>query len=266
MGIGKFGITMISRHEKRSPDSSDSGVGDGAFLSLEEINAALDSASSTFHSEARELAKILSGNERVALDRVISKYEERALPLLMHLLTASDSPQLLRYTTHNLLREMRDPRAVPALIEALQGPDHSLGMSIAAQGALRHPNAVPALIEILRHTDDDVRLCAARALLDIPDARAVPELIDALRSTHPGLRFAAVETLGKLGPNAAAAVPELVSLLHDSDFRVRDSSAEALGNIGAITAILPLRAHLARQDDYHSKAIAEGAIRKLERT
>jgi HEAT repeat protein len=50
------------------------------------------------------------------------------------------------------------------------------------------------------------------------------------------MRRQAVETLSRIGPDAAKAVPDLTYALNDPDPIVRKTAARALGQIGAAAA------------------------------
>jgi hypothetical protein len=60
---------------------------------------------------------------------------------------------------------------------------------------------------------------------------AVPALVEALSDTDSEGRSAAVNFLGRIGPDAKAAVPALAKLLKDKDRRIRNAAAEALERI-----------------------------------
>jgi len=63
------------------------------------------------------------------------------------------------------LGEIKDPAAVPPLIEALRDEDSNVRRQAAETlGEIKDPAAVPPLIEALRDKDSDVRAAATRAL------------------------------------------------------------------------------------------------------
>jgi HEAT repeat protein len=114
------------------------------------------------------------------------------------------------------------------------------------------PVAVPALIDALRGPDDRLRAGAAGVLsvMGPAAADAVPALVALLDGTDRDVRSSAAGVLGAIGPAAAGAVPGLVLLLDDTDGRVRSIAADALGRIGpaAKAAIPALRQRLGLAD------------------
>lgn len=63
-------------------------------------------------------------------------------------------------------------------------------------------------------------------------AKAVPILVDGLESRHPSARKYVMQSLCRIGPDAAPAVPVLRKLLHDEDAVVREGAVDALYFIG----------------------------------
>jgi HEAT repeat protein len=77
--------------------------------------------------------------------------------------------------------------------------------------------AVPALIETLHDPDHSIRAHAARALARMGPkaAPAVPDLIVALNDPEKEVRQGAARALGQIGPDAEEAVTALVKALKD---------------------------------------------------
>lgn len=90
-------------------------------------------------------------------------------------------------------------------------------------------------VVIQPHDTWTMRQTAVFALGRIGPA-AVPALIQTLRNPDPNLRRQAVDTLSRIGPEAAAAVPDLIHALSDPDPLVRRTAARALGQIGPAAA------------------------------
>ena len=167
--------------------------------------------------------------------------------------------------------------AVPALVEALRGPDHLTWAAASALGQIG-PGAVPALIEALR--DPDVKCARGQPALgrhggrhgragaseDLAGPRspggfsgrhraeAVPALIEALRDPGVEVRQGAALALGQIGPGveAATAIPELIKVFNDRSHIARQnaasalaSNARALQDTRATDMIGPLQAALA---------------------
>ncbi len=78
---------------------------------------------------------------------------------------------------------------------------------------------------------EQIRRNISYALASI-GAPAVPALVEAAGHPDWWVRDAAVETLGDIGPDAAAAVPALVKALGDDSLQVRRHASEALGIVG----------------------------------
>jgi PAS domain S-box-containing protein len=121
--------------------------------------------------------------------------------------------------------------AVERLIEKLAADDSEVRRTVVgALGELKNARAVPALIEVLE-TDSELASAAAQALGQIGDARAFEPLIDLLETGDVAARQAAVGALKSL------AHPETVSrlrdLLADEDPRVRESAIRVVGYFGA---------------------------------
>jgi len=130
-------------------------------------------------------------------------------------------------------------RAVPGLLEDLQGQDLQAQM-LAAQwlaklGEDARP-AIPALVEqALHHPNRSVNVAAAGALrfLDLQASRNVMEqLLPALSDSNVEVRRHACVMLGSLGLLAKPAVSSLIGMLADEDDLVRERAVGALGAIG----------------------------------
>lgn len=130
-------------------------------------------------------------------------------------------------------------RAVPRLLEDLQGKDLQAQM-LAAQwlaklGEDARP-AIPALVEqALHHPNRSMNMAAAGALrfLDLQASRHVMEqLLPALSDSNAEVRRHACAMLGSLGLLAKPAVPLLIGMLADEDDLVRERAVGALGAIG----------------------------------
>ncbi len=152
---------------------------------------------------------------------------------LIRLLTQGEPA--VRHLAVAALGELRDPRALPALAAALEGPDEE-GVRWRAAEALVHigPLALDHLLSLAAHEDPDVRWKACVALGEIGDIRAVPALLGRLADSDRFVRTRAVSALVRLG---SPALPFLTLALEDPDTRVRLGAADALGQIGDAAAI-----------------------------
>jgi HEAT repeat protein len=87
--------------------------------------------------------------------------------------------------------------SVEALLSVLEDPARRRAAA-AALGEIRNPRAVPALVDVLAHGPPDTRPAAARALGQIRDPRALDALIRASGDPDVGLRDAALEALDRM--------------------------------------------------------------------
>jgi len=156
---------------------------------------------------------------------------------VVHLIEAlRDEDAGLRWAAAKALGEMKAPEAVSHLIQALKDEDEAVRWAAArALGEMKAPEAVPHLIQALKDEDEAVRRAAVRALGEMKAPEAVSHLIEALRDEDRGLRRAAAEALGEM--KAPEAVPHLIQALKDEEEAVRWAAAESLGEMKAPEAV-----------------------------
>ena len=126
-----------------------------------------------------------------------------------------------------------------------------------ALGQLRDRRAIHALIQTLKDDNDQVSTAAASALATIGEV-AVPALISTLGSDHLAARGMAVLALGQMGVSAREPLIRIIEDDKGPDDRVR-GAAEALGLLGDATAV-PQLMHLLR---IREGRLAESAARAL---
>jgi HEAT repeat protein len=108
-------------------------------------------------------------------------YEEEArknLPeiLLIFKQTKGNDPEIRRYLALALGR-LKDPRAVPALVESLDDEDsQTVIWSVWALGSIGDKQATAAVLEKLESGDSGIRVMSAYALGALSDPKAVPAL------------------------------------------------------------------------------------------
>jgi HEAT repeat protein len=112
--------------------------------------------------------------------------------------------------------------AVPALIEDLNSPDHSLRDSAARALASIGPEAKTGVLELAKglKSKDKLKVLETLSLLDQfgQDAKdAVPALIELFQSKDVGLQVQAAVSLRAIGPAAKDAVPTLLPVIRDSN-------------------------------------------------
>jgi hypothetical protein len=128
---------------------------------------------------------------------------DRAETLISLLKTGSE---YVRQDAAKVLGEMKDPRAIPALIGALDDTSYA---RFAAQLALFQIGvpAVPALVGRLNHANPTTRLLAAGALAEILGACDAGALAEFEKRFEEGARSSADSSTRA---NAGTAMPELV--------------------------------------------------------
>lgn len=152
---------------------------------------------------------------------------------LVHLLVRG-APSV-RHLAAAALGDLGNPEALPALVQAIQGPDEEGIRWRAAEALVRiGAPAVDSLLSLVAHDDPDLRWKACIALGEIGDARAIPALVERLADDDRFVRARAISALVRIG---SIALPFLTLALEDPDARVRAGSADALGQIGDPAAI-----------------------------
>jgi HEAT repeat protein len=128
----------------------------------------------------------------------------------------------------DLLGELRDPRALPALIDALRVSNATLS-SMAVKSLLRFDNLdpVPILIDALPHAHLMTQQTIVLALKRLADGRALFPLLDYLAGVEsPTLRCGVIQALGALGD--PRAIPAIQQWIDDEDHHVREWAVIAL--------------------------------------
>jgi HEAT repeat protein len=173
-----------------------------------------------------------------------------------------DTEADVRSSAAKALGQLKDVRAVEALVSVLHDPDYWVRSSaIAAVGSIGDSQAVEELMSILHHDPDDwVRSLAALSLGLTGDSRAVEGLISALHHDPDNLvRCYSVDALGSIGDSQA--VERLIHILHhDPDDWMRRSTARALGLIGDREAVGALISALHDPDDWVCSFAAEALV------
>jgi HEAT repeat protein len=153
-------------------------------------------------------------------------------------------------------------RVVPLLVDKLREADHPLypvhAAAVKALGQIG-PRAVPALIAALERRHPHVRAGAAEALGQIgPEARrAIPALVDRLADAEAEVRQCAVAALGSIGP--VVALKELQAALRDPEPSVRRAAVVALARMHQV----PLRDLLEMVADGDA-SVSESAVEALD--
>ena len=136
-----------------------------------------------------------------------------------------------------MLGRQRDPLPVPALIKALNDPDHDVKVRvIETLGNLRDERAIMPLISALGDDSVEIRAQVIKALGQHKDFRALPSIIPFLGDSSPEMRAAAAQALAEL-PDQTALQPLLGVFLGDEQQVVRYLARQALLKIGGETLL-----------------------------
>ena len=161
---------------------------------------------------AFELSKVLQAHKDPALQD--PKFAESLCELFRE--SKTDDPRVRRYLALAMGR-LKDPRAVPALLEAVrdepgQPADSETQIySIWALGAIADPAALPELIGLAKSSDPGLRKTAVHALGSFPAEEARAALLEALSDAVEDVRWNAAIALARRGE--AAASPVLLTVL-----------------------------------------------------
>ena len=160
-----------------------------------------------------------------------------------------------RYVAAWALGEIGDLAGVPALLVALDDPNHEVRRYATRALIKINRAAVPQIVTYLQKASGEGAAGAIRALGDIAD----PAALDVLLSKSGGEQRAEVFlALGKIRDPRAEAV--LLKGLGDSDWRGRMNAAMALGPLGGPEAAAALKRTL--NDEVH--VVREWSARSLE--
>jgi cyclophilin family peptidyl-prolyl cis-trans isomerase/HEAT repeat protein len=138
-------------------------------------------------------------------------------------LEAAD-PELRARAAYALSRRA-DPAAMAALLGSEADPNplvrasvaRSLGAAVADSTVIGRDAALSLLLEMAQaDADRDVRINALRTLGGYPDARSVQALSSAAAGDEPYLAIVAMESLQRLGADAASAAPLLEQVATDA--------------------------------------------------
>lgn len=170
-----------------------------------------------------------------------ARRDPRAVAALVGALQDADAE--VREHAMVALARMRAPEALDAIRAALKDALAPIREQAAvALGQYRDKSSVDPLTAALKDPSADVREQAAFALGQIRDPRAAGALTAALKDENASVREQAAFALGQL--RSREAVPALIEALRDPSASVREQAAFALGQIGDERAIDALTAAL----------------------
>jgi len=126
--------------------------------------------------------------------------------------TKGNDPQIRRYMALALGR-LKDPRAVPALQEAMNDEDsQTVIWCIWGLGSIGDKSAVPGIIEKLEDSDSAIRSMSAYVLGAIQDPRAVPPLQAHLDDATAEVSWNSAIALARM--NNASGADVLLKIMH----------------------------------------------------
>ncbi len=130
----------------------------------------------------------------------------------------------VRLQAAKALGRVRDPSALPALLNTLQGADEQLGSQIFSALVQIGPDAVPALIQASTSSSAWMRWQCIRALGDIRDRRAIPVLVNALRDIDHSVTWVAAKGLVHYGRLSVIPVLRLLTTAAATPWLVETAS------------------------------------------
>jgi HEAT repeat protein len=153
---------------------------------------------------------------------------------------------------------MRDPRALPLLLQTLDEETETRAAAAAALGELGDTNALPALLALVEDKDQQVRQHTLTAVGRLGQASAVPTLLKALESdVNRDLRAEICEALGLIAD--PTAVDPILAVLSNQP-KNRDKIFWALGHLGHTNAVPALASALFSPERDESFAAAYALV------
>ncbi|UQA57795.1 HEAT repeat domain-containing protein [Polyangium aurulentum] len=171
-------------------------------------------------------------NERAHAARMLGKIGLVSVcPALVRALADPHEDVTVRAAAAEAVAQIRDPRAIPILCEAL-GAQREAAAPCVAEALVGFGRAsVGPLAGMLDDARAPARIWAARVLGRIGDPAATLPLVERLADAHAGARSAAAEALGRIGdPRSARALA--CTALGDPAPAVRAQAASALAHAG----------------------------------
>jgi HEAT repeat protein len=181
-----------------------------------------------------------SGPVRATALEVLAEMGDRdAVPALIDALR--DPHEEVRKLAALALGRLRDLRAVEPLLLAASSGEGSTwfqGEVMRALAQLGDPRALPAVLRAREAADPFVRKCAAEALGRLGDSQVVPALIEMLADPAREVRLAALNSLATR--RDARALEDLVPVLQDEAEDIREAAADTITAINDRQAVEPL--------------------------
>lgn len=176
----------------------------------------------------------------------------------------SDNNPAVRRTGIAELVKTGNPKAVPALIKALEDSDKSVRLE-AVEGlmSLKSRGAVESLAKAASEDKEpEIREAALLALGSISGEKAVPVLLEGLKDEDFAVKLSAIRLLGSLRSGEGAA--GLINLLSKTDDPgIKKSAIKALGQIGSVEGIKAVLRELRKSKNTQVQVEAVKALEKM---
>ena len=182
---------------------------------------------------------------RAAVKGVSQRAAPEAIEALLNSVVANHhNPSLLNSALQVLASS--DVDTISPLLDLLKHPESDLRMQAAlALGEQRNPRAVDALIQAMNDEDPNVQYHAIEALGKLKSENVVDKLVQVAETRDFFLGFAALEALAQIGD--PSIVPRIVPLLDDP--LLGDQTINLLGQLGDDSVVAPLTALLNTAND-----------------
>jgi HEAT repeat protein len=206
--------------------------------------------------------------QRWEISKVLIKLGNVVIPSLVEILNDEDVEEELQWYAAKILGDLKDPQAIPPLIELLQTTDDEelqviaatalgqIGMeaitsvsalladettrllAVRSLAHMRHPETINHLLSVVNDAQPDIRVTAIEALSSFHDERIVSVLLRAIDDQNDAVRLQAVLALG-FRPDLQQQfdlVSKLKPKLYDSNSEVAYAAILSLSRIGGETA------------------------------
>ena len=231
------------------------------------ISAAIDYLSVKAEPElADRLIPLLDspdmGIARKAIKGIGASQKADTIDTLLGLLDDGDYPNDLKPDVILALGELKNPAAVPRLVEILDDEGEDIiwrRYACASLGKIGDPEILPKIEEALYDTDPMLRNYAVASLKYFDDPEVVDLLIAALKDSYWRTRISAASGLGSL--KEERAVPILAYKAEkDPETNVRVEAVRALGAIATPEAIEALRGFYSNESTPPSLRVVSAEI------
>jgi HEAT repeat protein len=202
-------------------------------------------------------------DQRIRLDvvRLLGRSNDAATAVPGLVLALEDSDKLVRHSAIQALGWLKDPSAIPNLLEALR--DSTTGGQAAKVLSQMGHAAIPGLLGALQDTGSEMRSHAIDALGEIGDTIAIPGVLQALHDPDPGIQLSATIALGKF--KYLEAIEEILHtmtwVLRSISFKPKEQVITALASMGN-AAIPPLR-QATRDPNEQIRELATSTLKRM---